>query len=203
MNLPARWLVSGGWLVVLFAGCSTRHTYHAGDAIIHEKRVHFSVLASASRFYRVELPRVPLSVAGDYRFSVRGSPQAIQLTHLLMSLPSGDVHHDKKSESVLPWEHTILSLSFTQPGGVLIYSNRFCLGELNWSFSQGDLKLKPWHHADRIVGWYAWSDLKELQDRLGLRSDYDVVVSVERPSPRKRDAIQLRGENGGLEISNK
>ena len=179
---------------MLLSGCRTSHTYQAGDAVVHEKRVHFSLLASAPYFYRVELPTIPLNDTKQYHFSVRRSPNVIQLTHLFMSLPQGDGHEDKKSTATLPWECAILSLAFTEPTGELIYSNRFRLGSLKWTFSQGDLKRKSWAHADRVFGWFAWSDLGELKAKLGTKTDYDTAISVEVPSARRRDFIQLRGE---------
>ena len=118
--------------------------------------------------------------------------------HLFMSLPQGDCHsvrgEEKKVEAILPWEDAVVSIALTEPDGALIYSNRFRLGSVKWKFSQGDLKLKPWRHADRIFGWFAWGELKGLKQALGTKSDYDAVISVERPSLRKRDFVQFRGE---------
>lgn len=195
MNPVRRPLMAGLSLLIFLAGCSTRGSFKAGDAVVHEKRVRASPLASAPQFFRVELPRVPLAEAREFHFTIRHSPKAIQLTHLFMSLPQGDGHENQKSASTSPWENAVVTWVFTEPTGELIHSNRYRLGGLKWEFSQGDLKLKPWRHADRLRGWYAWSDLDDLKAKLGTRSNYDAVVSVVVPSPRKGDFIQLRGED--------
>ena len=185
--------------VLLLAGCSTSRNFRAGDAIVHEERVHFSLLATAPVHYWVKLPKVSLGDVKQYHFTVRNSPVPPRLTHLFTSLPQGDASGiGKKSESMLPWENVVVALAFTDPDGALIYSNHFRLGDLTWQFSKGDLKLDSVEHASRIFGWYAWCDLPELAAALGTRTNFDAVISVDRPSLRRRDFVQLRGEEAGV-----
>lgn len=180
-------------LAVLLAGCATSHNYKAGDAKVHAKHVHFSLLASAPRFYRVELPKVPLHEPKQYRFAVRHAPNAIQLTHLFMKLPQDDCRDDRKSEAILPWENVVLAITFMDPTGRLIHSNYFRLGGLDWTFTKTDSKSGT--YAGKLFGWYAWSDFAELARSLGTKTDYDVMVQVEQPSARRGDFVQLRGQD--------
>lgn len=183
---------------LLGGGCSTSRKFKAGDAIVHERRLHFHVKAGPPKLYRIELPNVPLSVAKQHHFSIRHPERSAQLDHLFMSLPQGDVFSgrgdERKSAEVLPWENVILGVIIQEPaGGNLVYSNHFRLGDLRWEFSKGDLKLDPAHHADRVFGWLAWHDLPGLKQALAMKSDYDAIITVAQPSTRKRDALRLRG----------
>ena len=196
------WLGRGlslGMFALLLTGCRTSRNYQAGDAIVHEERVHFSWLATAPVHYRVKLPKVSLAATREYRFTVRNPPVAPRLTHLFASLPQGDASDaGKKSAAVLPWENAVVALVFTAPDGTLIYSNRFRLGDQPWQFAKGDLKLNPVNHADRIFGWYAWCELPQLTTALGTKTNFDALIAVEQPSLRRGDYLQLRGEETGV-----
>jgi len=194
VKVVALYLVAAIFLLAC-VGCSTTTTRHYGDARVLRTDFHFSLFAVITPQYEMELPEVSLSKQQTMRFVVKGIPsdaaKSVLPTELYLKLPQKD-HSPLDRENVnrkLPWEDCVVTITITALSGNAIYQETFWLKDLPWAYQQR-----------RFFGWDATSKLPHLGSGFRGKQDYLVRVSIEKPSSRKQDSLQIRGRFfvGGL-----
>jgi hypothetical protein len=102
---------------------------------------------------------------------------------LYMKLPPAD-HSEIDRENrqrKLPWKQSVLVLKVVTPGDKIIYENSFWLGKLQWTYVK-----------DRYWGWNVTSPLLDLEAVLRGLANYKIMATVQKPSIRSRDFVQLK-----------
>lgn len=169
--------------VLLLAGCSSTRTLHCGDARVRETHVRCSLMATMPFHYQIELPEIRLGTPGTQRFQIRELAGFVHPDELHLRLPQHDVTNHMKAAPVLPWENAVLNLSAFEPEGQPITNATLRLGDLAWVF----------YKQNRILGWHAAAKIPGLRETLARRRDYDLTLTVQRPSLRASDEFNLQG----------
>ena len=168
--LSPRWC----WPILLalfgLAGCGT--TTWQGDATLHTERALIG--PEGHRTWWLELPKVSLTEEGVHRFRIRGLPRLAFGFELLMYVAESEQHEQDITSS--PWRETQVTVTVLSPQGETLGQSALRLGEL---FSRNGF------------GASIGEDLPVISAAVPHVSDFDVVVGVERPSPRAGDRMQI------------
>jgi hypothetical protein len=182
-------------VLVITVGCTITHTYQCGDARVHESTIHPKL--ESFRHTTMDLPWVSLAQTNTRVFRVRnlhafGHPQGGFPDQIEMVLPQRDVRMlpggRPQPEADLPWRNAVVSVTFRDLDGTVLFQQVLRLREMEWSYFKGK----------RVWGWHArhyWKELKGVDWGRG-HTNYDAEIVVEVPSDRKRGALRLQSAYG-------